>query len=293
MRLVSFSRNGDDWRIGALENDTKIIDLTEAGLPSDMLGLVELGAAGLELARVAVERSNAVSIPRAEVKLGAPFTRLRRNIFCVGKNYMKHAHEFSGSGFDNSISVVPQYPVIFTKPPSAVIGPNTAIPAYLDPTASTDYEGELAVVIGTGGRGISRADALAHVFGYTIVNDVTARDLQKQHGQWFIGKSIDGFCPMGPCLATRDEVDGLTRPSLRTYVNDELRQHGYLEDLIFDVPTLIETISRTIALQPGDIIATGTPEGVGIGFDPPKYLKAGDVVRIAIDGIGELSNPVD
>jgi 2-keto-4-pentenoate hydratase/2-oxohepta-3-ene-1,7-dioic acid hydratase in catechol pathway len=293
MRLVSFSRHGGDWRIGALEHKTKIIDLTEAGLPPDMLGLVELGAQGMEQARAAVSRTDVVPIPLAEVKLGAPFTRLRRNIFCVGKNYMKHAHEFSGSGFDNSASVVPQYPVIFTKPPSAVIGPESPIPAYLDPTASTDYEGELAVVIGTGGRGIARADAPGHVFGYTIVNDVTARELQKQHGQWFIGKSIDGFCPMGPCLATRDEVDGLARPSLRTYVNDELRQHGYLEDLIFDVPSLIETISRTIELHPGDIIATGTPEGVGIGFDPPKYLKAGDVVRIAIDGIGELSNPVD
>ncbi|HEX4505795.1 MAG TPA: fumarylacetoacetate hydrolase family protein, partial [Alphaproteobacteria bacterium] len=207
--------------------------------------------------------------------------------------YMKHAREFSGSGFDNSVSVVPEYPVIFTKPPSAVIGPGCQIPAHLDPTASTDYEGELAVVIGTGGMGISRTDAPAHVFGYTIVNDVTARELQKRHGQWFIGKSIDGFCPMGPCLATRDEVDGLTRPALRTYVNEELRQHGHLEDLIFDVPSLIETISRTIRLHPGDIIATGTPEGVGIGFDPPKYLKAGDVVRIAIDGVGELSNPVN
>jgi 2-keto-4-pentenoate hydratase/2-oxohepta-3-ene-1,7-dioic acid hydratase in catechol pathway len=292
MRLVSFSLNGDDWRIGALENDADIIDLTATGLPPDMLGFVEMGAQGLERARAAVARADSTPIPLAGAKLGAPFTRLNRNIFCVGKNYMKHAREFSGSGFDNSASVVPEYPVIFTKPSSAVIGPDCPIPAHLDPTSSTDYEGELAVVIGSGGMGISRADAPGHVFGYTIVNDVTARELQKRHGQWFIGKSIDGFCPMGPCLATRDEVDGLTRPALRTYVNGELRQHGYLEDLIFDVPSLIETISRTIRLQPGDIIATGTPEGVGVGFDPPKYLKAGDIVRIAIDGVGELLNPV-
>jgi 2-keto-4-pentenoate hydratase/2-oxohepta-3-ene-1,7-dioic acid hydratase in catechol pathway len=292
MRLVSFSRNGDDWRIGAIENDTGIVDLTAAGLASDMLGFVQMGARGLELARAAVARAESTPIPLADARLGAPFTRLDRNIFCVGKNYMKHAREFSGSGFDNSVSVVPEYPVIFTKPPSAIIGPDCPIPSYLDPTASTDYEGELAVVIGTAGMGIARADALTHVFGYTIINDVTARELQKRHGQWFIGKSIDGFCPMGPCLATREEVERLTRPALRTYVNGELRQHGYLEDLIFDVPSLIETISRTIRLQPGDIIATGTPEGVGIGFDPPKYLKAGDIVRIAIDGIGELSNPV-
>ncbi len=292
MRLVSFSVNGDGWRIGALRNDANIIDLTAAGLPRDMLGFLAMGARGPRLAAEAMSKADAILVSLSQAEIGAPFSQLRRNIFCVGKNYMRHAAEFSGSGFDNSTTVVPEYPVIFTKPPSAVIGPNHAIPAHLDPTSSTDYEGELAVVIGTEGFRISRADAMKHVFGYTIVNDVTARELQKRHGQWFIGKSIDGFCPMGPCVVTRDEVDRLARPALRTYVNDELRQFGYLEDLIFDVPSLIETISRTIALHPGDIIATGTPEGVGIGFDPPKYLKTGDVVRISIDGVGELSNPV-
>jgi len=291
MRLVSFSVNGEDWRLGALQGDTDIVDLTAAGLPQDMLSFIEKGPPAIARAHE-ILHSPCVTIALSRARLGPPFSRLRRNIFCVGKNYLKHAREFSGSGFDNSATVVPEYPAIFTKPPSAVIGPDCAIPAYRDPTASTDYEGELAVVIGTAGSAITSSHALSHVFGYTILNDVTARELQKRHGQWFIGKSLDGFCPIGPCLVTRDEFERHARPALRTYVNGELRQLGYLEDLIFDVPSLIQTISATMALCPGDIISTGTPEGVGIGFDPPKYLKTGDHVRISIDGIGELSNPV-
>jgi len=291
MRLVSFSVDDKEWRLGALQGDSDIVDLTAAGLPSDMLTFIEMGAPATARARDAL-RTTSATIALDRARLGPPFSRLRRNIFCVGKNYLSHAREFSGSGFDNSATVVPDYPAIFTKPPSAIIGPGCAIPAYRDPTSSTDYEGELAVVIGTAGFAIPPAQALRHVFGYTILNDVTARELQRRHGQWFIGKSLDGFCPIGPCVVTRDEFERHARPALRTYVNDELRQLGYLEDLIFDVPSLIETISTTMALCPGDIISTGTPEGVGIGFDPPKYLTTGDRVRISIDGIGELSNPV-
>ena len=155
-----------------------------------------------------------------------------------------------------------------------------------------DYEGELAVVIGRAGRGIRKAEALAHVFGYTIVNDVTARTLQHKHRQWILGKGIDGFCPMGPAILTADEVPDPGVLRLRTWVNGELRQDAPVSDLIFDIPTLIETISAGITLQPGDLIATGTPAGVGIGFQPPKFLKAGDVVRVEITGIGVLENPV-
>ena len=170
---------------------------------------------------------------------------------------------------------VPTAPVVFTKAPSSVIGPEAAILANLDPTNSVDYEGELGVVIGRGGRGISRTDAMDHVFGYTIINDVTARTLQHKHKQWFLGKSIDSFCPMGPTLVTADEIPDPTRLKLETRVNGELRQNAVVSDLIFDIPTLIETISRGMTLMPGDIIATGTPEGVGIGFTPPKYLNSG------------------
>jgi 2-keto-4-pentenoate hydratase/2-oxohepta-3-ene-1,7-dioic acid hydratase in catechol pathway len=161
------------------------------------------------------------------------------------------------------------------------------------PAASSaiDYEAELAVIIGQGGKGISKADALKHVWGYTIINDVTARDWQGRHSQWLLGKSFDTFCPMGPWLVSADELDA-TNTRVRGYVNGELRQDASTTDLIFDIPTLIETLSAGITIYPGDVIATGTPVGVGIGFKPPKYLKSGDVLRVEIDGIGALSNPV-
>jgi 2-keto-4-pentenoate hydratase/2-oxohepta-3-ene-1,7-dioic acid hydratase in catechol pathway len=175
--------------------------------------------------------------------------------------------------------------------PESVTGPGD--PILIDPGVSqaVDYEAELAVVIGKGGRGIRKADALDHVWGYCIVNDVTARDLQGRHKQWLIGKSQDSFCPMGPWLVSRDEID-LADTRVRCWVNGELRQDANTRALIFDVPTLIETISAGLTLVPGDIIATGTPAGVGIGFDPPKYLRSGDVVRIEIGGLGVLENPV-
>ena len=233
------------------------------------------------------------NISLSDARLHAPIPRPARNIFCVGKNYYEHAHEFARSGFDSSAAsgAVPDAPIIFSKVPECVTGPSA--PILIDPRASeaVDYEAELAVVIGKGGRGISRQDALSHVFGYTIVNDVTARDLQGRHKQWLIGKSQDSFCPMGPWLVSADEID-LADTSVRCWVNGELRQDANTKALIFDVPTLIETLSKGLTLLPGDIIATGTPAGVGIGFNPPKYLRAGDVVRIEIAGIGVLENPV-
>jgi 2-keto-4-pentenoate hydratase/2-oxohepta-3-ene-1,7-dioic acid hydratase in catechol pathway len=176
--------------------------------------------------------------------------------------------------------------------PESVIAPGQ--PILIDPAVSTaiDYEGELAIIIGKAGRNIQPADAMAHVWGYTIINDVTARDLQKRHSQWLIGKSQDTFCPMGPWAVTADEVD-LSNTGVRTFVNGELRQNGNTRDFIFDVPTMIAAISNGITLNVGDIIATGTPSGVGLGFDPPRFLKPGDVVRIEIDGIGALENPVE
>ena len=245
------------------------------------------------LAKLQEAAGRAPRIDLASVKIRAPLPRPARNVFCVGKNYREHAKEFADSGFDATAKeVVTEAPVVFTKPPSSVIGPGEPIPAHLDPTNSVDYEGELAVVIGSGGRGIAKADALRRVFGYTIVNDVTARTLQQRHRQWVLGKGIDGFCPMGPAILTADEVPDPTGLRLRTWVNGELRQDASVADLIFDIPTLIETISAGITLEPGDVIATGTPVGVGIGFSPPKFLKAGDTVRIEVAGIGTLENPV-
>ena len=228
------------------------------------------------------------------MRLLAPIPRPAKNIFCVGKNYHEHAKEFHDSGFDASAgaAAIPDLPIIFTKAATTVIGPKAPIPGSSDPTQSVDYEGELTVVIGKGGRGIRKADAYAHVFGYTIINDVTARTLQHAHKQWFLGKNLDGFCPMGPCVVTADEVPDVGGLRLETRVNGEVRQSAAVSDLIFDIPTLIETISGVMTLEPGDLIATGTPVGVGIGFKPPKYLKAGDTVSITIEPIGTLTNPV-
>jgi 2-keto-4-pentenoate hydratase/2-oxohepta-3-ene-1,7-dioic acid hydratase in catechol pathway len=229
--------------------------------------------------------------PLAGIRLKAPFGRLDRNLFLVGKNYHEHAKEFSGSGFDSSGQVAPSAPNVFTKPASTIIGPSDDILSHPEVTQQMDYEAELAVVIGKGGRGIRKEDAYGHVWGYTVVNDVTARDLQKLHGQWFLGKSLDTFCPMGPWIVTADAIDP-ANTRVQCWVNGELRQDANTADLIFDIPTLIATISAGIELRPGDVIVTGTPVGVGIGFKPPKFLKAGDVVRIAIDGIGEIENRV-
>lgn len=224
----------------------------------------------------------------------APIDQPRRNIFCVGKNYREHAAEFQKSGFDHSSKdgeFAPEAPVVFTKPASTVIGPGAEIPRHANVTNQLDYEAELGVVIGKRGRGISRSDAMDHVFGYTVINDFTARDLQKLHRQWFIGKALDGFCPMGPYLVTADEVSG-QNVDIRCWVNGELRQSSNTKHLIFDIPTLISTLSAGIELQTGDVIATGTPAGVGVGFTPPRFLQTGDEIRIEIQNVGVLVNKV-
>ncbi|MEY2943709.1 MAG: hypothetical protein RLY97_1723 [Pseudomonadota bacterium] len=238
-------------------------------------------------------KPNGGALTLSALQLLAPIPLPPRNIMCVGKNYRAHALEFTGSGFDSSASsaadAIPTAPIIFTKAPETVIGSGDNILYPTGLSDNIDYEAELGVVIGKGGRGISKADALDHVFGYTIINDMTARDLQSKHKQWFIGKSIDTFCPMGPWLVTADEVD-VANLQVQCWINGELRQDANTADLIFDVPTLIETLSAGLTLQPGDVIATGTPAGVGIGFDPPKYLARGDEVAIEITGLGRLVN---
>jgi 2-keto-4-pentenoate hydratase/2-oxohepta-3-ene-1,7-dioic acid hydratase in catechol pathway len=284
MRLATFRANGHR-QVGRLTGDGQAIE------PFDLdAGLAD---AGLFAVLDRLPPTAGAPLPLDRVRLEAPIPRPHRNIFCVGKNYFEHAHEFARSGFDSSAQAgaVPDAPIIFSKVPETVTGPGE--PILIDPAVSqaVDYEAELAVIIGKGGRGIRKKDALDHVWGYCIVNDVTARDLQGRHKQWLIGKSQDSFCPMGPWLVSRDEID-LADTRVRCWVNGELRQDANTRALIFDVPTLIETISAGLTLVPGDIIATGTPAGVGIGFSPPKYLKDGDVVRIEIGGIGVLENPV-
>jgi len=296
MRLVTFTKRFRPTPGVVSECGEDVIDLSVAAPRlGDLNDIIAGGEKALDRVWQARRtRKKEARKPRSQIRLMAPIPIPIRNIFCVGKNYHEHAAEFHSSGFDASAGkdAVPDCPIIFTKSVGTVIGPETAIPASADKTRTVDYEVELAVIIGKSGRRISKRAAYDHVFGYTIVNDVTSRALQQKHKQWFLGKNFDGFCPMGPAIVTADEVGDPRRLRVRTEVNGELRQDAVVKDLIFDIPTLIKTISDVTTLHPGDIIATGTPAGVGIGFKPPKYLKKGDVVTLTIDKIGKLENPV-
>jgi 2-keto-4-pentenoate hydratase/2-oxohepta-3-ene-1,7-dioic acid hydratase in catechol pathway len=293
VKFVTFQSSGAA-HVGAIaSNGTSLVDLTEAGLATSMIDLIERFDGLRGRVETALAAQPARPLPASD--LLAPIPLPRRNIFCVGKNYYEHAAEFGGSGFDaGSVggSEVPEYPIFFSKPPSAVIGPGAGINSALDPYNSVDYEAELAVVIGRAGRVAEADDPMKFVFGYTILNDVTSRELQKRHKQWLLGKGIDTFAPMGPAIVTADAVKDLAAMRIELAVNGEKRQSAELRDLIFDIPTLIRAVGRSISLVPGDIIATGTPVGVGIGFKPPRYLKPGDTVRISVAEIGVLENPV-
>ncbi|MFF7717723.1 fumarylacetoacetate hydrolase family protein [Streptomyces sp. NPDC007988] len=244
----------------------------------------------LEPAIAAASGLPVVTAPR----LLAPITRPRRNLFAVGKNYREHVREFGRSGYDSPdrSEDLPTAPVVFSKATTAVIGPYDDIDAHSEVTSELDYEAELAVIIGRGGKAIPRERAFEHVWGYTIVNDVTARDLQRDHEQWLLGKSLDTFAPMGPWAVTADQVGDPAKLVVSSTVNEEPRQHAAIADLIFDIPELIRVISAGITLLPGDIIATGTPAGVGIGFHPPRFLVPGDVVECAVTGLGAVRNTV-
>ncbi len=259
-----------------------------ASQPNPVLAVIQQGVSAAQLQAAVTEH-----VPMAQVKFLAPLSAFLRNPFAVGKNYHEHAVEFDKSGFNatsGAASAIPQYPQIFTKATTTLSGPTDPIRFNPQHTSSVDYEGEIGVVIGSTCRNVKKADAMAHVWGFVALNDVTARDLQKNHAQWFLGKSLDGFCPLGPWMTSRDEAP--TDMRMQTWVNGELRQNAHISQLIFDIPTLIETMSAGMTLLPGDIIATGTSVGVGVGFNPPKFLRQGDVVRVAISGLGELNNPV-
>jgi len=286
MRLANYQVDGER-RIGVVDGSS-VVDLSNSGLPTNTVDLI--GQWDRAMVGHAVAAGSRLDLD--QVQLLAPLLP-RKNIMAVGRNYRDHAREFSDSGFDASEKqMIPDHPVIFTKSPTSVIGPDQAIVLANDPTGTTDYEGEMAVIIGRAARNVTAESALDFVFGWTIVNDVTARDLQKRHVQWFVGKSPDTFCPMGPWITTIDELPDIGSSWMRTVVNGELRQEAPISALIFGVETLIATLSEVMSLEPGDVIATGTGKGVGIGFDPPRYLASGDVVEISIDGIGTLSNPV-
>ncbi|WP_059172982.1 fumarylacetoacetate hydrolase family protein [Bacillus sp. FJAT-27445] len=261
-------------------------------IPGSLLEIIQSGPSMSEYIRElgqwaeTDEDGRTMWIPKEEVKLVAPIPRPLKNVFCVGKNYAEHAIEMGGP------EDIPEHIMIFTKPPTAVIGPEDKIPHHAAITQQLDYEGELAVVIGKRGNAVKKEDALDYVYGYTILNDITARDLQKRHKQFFIGKSLDGSCPMGPWIVTADEVEDAGKLDIRTRVNGEVRQDSNTKHFIFSIEQMIEDLSKGLTLEPGDIIATGTPAGVGKGFNPPKFLKPGDTIEIEIEKIGMLRNTI-
>jgi 2-keto-4-pentenoate hydratase/2-oxohepta-3-ene-1,7-dioic acid hydratase in catechol pathway len=287
MKFISFEIKEDSTQWGIVQQD-EVIQCSEnyASYPS-LLSLIEAGPKALQEIQDGLADKNFPRYALSEVKVKAPYYP-RKNIICVGKNYKEHALEMS----NQDPQAIPKFPVLFTKPYTSIIEHKGSIHSYPDITQELDYEGELAVIIGKKGCNIRKEEALNYIFGYSIVNDVTARDLQKQHQQFFKGKSMDTFAPFGPAIVHHSVVPNPQDLQIKTFVNDEERQNGSTRDMIFSIAELIEVISRGMTLEPGDIIATGTPSGVGKGYNPPKFLKAGDSVSIQIDGIGNLENKV-
>jgi 2-keto-4-pentenoate hydratase/2-oxohepta-3-ene-1,7-dioic acid hydratase in catechol pathway len=289
----------ENGQLGALVGET-VVDIVSAAaaLSADLQAdtfesLVLAGDQAVvecwDLAQQAVEKQDACR-PFSEVKPGAPIPVPRRNILCLGKNYLEHAQEIAEKM--QTSGEAPRKPIIFTKATTAVIAAGEPIPCYPSYTRKVDYEAELALIIGTGGRDIASENAWDHVFGYTAINDISARDLQKEHFQWFRAKSLDGFAPMGPVVVHRSVMPAPADIEVKCFVNGEQRQSDTFNHLIFDVPQIISVLSAGMTLLPGDIIATGTPAGVGMGFTPPKYLQPGDEVCVYVTGVGELCNPV-
>ena len=296
LQLVTFT-DAKGPRPGAMAGVGQVLDLIAAGgLPAgvtDMQGIIASGAPALAAIRAALAHpAPAALLPIEQVTLMAPIPRPHRNLFCVGRNYMDHVAEGDRTrGITES--ELPKFPQFFTKAPDTVIAPGAAIPDHTATgvTKWLDYEAELTLIIGKPGANISKEDALSHVFGWTIGNDVTGRDLQRRHGQWFKGKSLDRSCPLGPWIVPADELDA-SDLAIQLWVNGEQRQSSRTSKMIFDVKEIIHQLSMGFTLLPGDVILTGTPEGVGYAMQPPQVLKDGDVVDIEIEGIGRLSNPV-
>ena len=288
MRYVTFTHGtGGAPRLGVVQGN-RIVPVTAFG---SLLDLLDAGPAGW--ARVATEsaRQGDAGLPQQDVRLQSPIPRPRRNVFCVGVNYLDHMKEATAArGREQKI---PEVPIFFTKATGTMNGPFDPVPWDTTATQQVDYEAELGVVIGVGGKNISRAAALDHVFGYTVINDVTARDVQLKHVQWMKGKSMDGFCPMGPWVVTADEFGDPQHKRIGLRLNGETRQDANTRDMIFPVAVIIEALSRGLTLLPGDIIATGTPQGVGLGRIPPEYMKEGDVMETEVEGIGMIRNRIE
>lgn len=285
MKLVTYQHNGME-KIGVV-TEAGVVDLT--AVSPTMLGLIEMGTEGLAQARdVVAGAETAVSLN--DITLLAPIPVPRRNLMCVGKNYLGHVEEIAlaqGLPVD-----VPELPLIFNKATTTVNAPQGDIPYFAHVSTHIDWEAELVVIIGKQGRGITKDDARSHVFGYTVLNDVTARDVQRKHKQFFVGKSFDGSAPLGPWIVTADEVADPQNLRVTCHVNGVLKQDGNTQKMIFGVDEVIHQLSKAMTLLPGDIIATGTPDGVGVARTPPEFLKPGDVVETEVEGVGALRNVV-
>ena len=291
MRYVTFSLSADPTpRLGALRGN-RVLDLSVNGGPPSLLALIQAGPAQWQRAAAVAEAMGDAGHLLDAVRLHAPIPRPLKNVFCLGLNYAAHAKESAAAR--NRETKIPDVPVFFSKTPTTVNGPFDDVPVDRAVTTQVDWEVELGVIIGTPGRNIRAADALAHVFGYTVINDVSARDVQIQHGgQWFKGKSLDGSCPMGPMVVTADEFGDPQAKRLQCRVNGVSKQDASTADMIFPVPTILEWLSKGMTLEAGDVIATGTPSGVGMGRTPQEFLQDGDVVETEIEGIGTLRNRI-
>jgi 2-keto-4-pentenoate hydratase/2-oxohepta-3-ene-1,7-dioic acid hydratase in catechol pathway len=291
MRYVTFSLPADPTpRLGALRGD-RVLDLSANGGPSSLLALIQAGPAQWQRAKAVAEAMGDTGLALDGVRLHAPIPRPLKNVFCLGLNYAAHAKESAAAR--NKETKIPDIPVIFTKATTTVTGPLDDVPVDREVTKQVDWEVELGVIIGTPGRNIARANALAHVFGYTVINDISARDVQIAHGgQWFKGKSLDGSCPMGPMVVTADEFGDPQAKRLQCRVNGVSKQDASTADMIFPVATIVEWLSKGMTLEAGDVIATGTPQGVGMGRTPQEFLQLGDVVETEVEGIGTLRNRI-
>lgn len=299
MKLVTYRINHTASSLGFIEGDM-IIDAEKLGhiksspLPNTMLEFIDLGTDGISKATNLIntatkEQLQECSIPLANATLMAPIPKPRKNIFGIGLNYTEHVAE-SARTLDTSKDL-PQQPVIFSKPPTTVTGPNTNIIHNQKITKQLDYEVELAVILGKGGKNIPKDKAMDHVYGYTVINDISARDCRRS-GQWIVSKGQDTFAPMGPVLVTRDEIADPHNLNLRLTVNGVEKQNSNTKFMLFNISDLIHDLSTVFTLEEGDIIATGTPAGVGAGRDPQEFMWPGDVVEATVEGIGTLRNTI-
>ena len=290
MRLATCAYRNEQ-HVGILFEESIALPSLAGVRLGSMLDLIDAGPQALaSLAHSVASLPERAHVPLREVHLLAPLPRPRKNVMCLGLNYAEHAEESLAAR--GKIAQLPEHPVVFTKAATSIIGPYDDIPYDARVSTQLDWEVEMAVVIGAGGRHISRDRALDHVFGYTVINDISARDLQFRHKQYFLGKSMDGSCPTGPCIVTADEVGDPQCLNLRCWVNGVLKQSSNTRHQIFDVATVISTLSRVLTLESGDIISTGTPAGVGFARQPPEFLKPGDVVDSEVDRIGRIHNTV-